>query len=106
MKLLTCEETSDLFLSKMTHKNLLKSSTMVRNCLWPWMEVWAKGPQMLKCSNSNLDLAMEWLELKGSFLCLAKRQTSQVALLSTEIEEYNWCILDNLWLDKCPNLKC
>jgi len=31
---------------------------------------------------------------------------SQVALLSTEIEGYNWSILDNLWLDKCPNLKC
>lgn len=37
---------------------------------------------------------------------MEKWHTSQVALLSTEIESYNWCILDNLWLDKCPNLKC
>lgn len=63
MKFLTCEDTSDLFLSKMSHKNLLKSSTMVRKYLWPWIEVWAKGPQMSKCTDSNLDLAIEWLEL-------------------------------------------
>jgi len=32
--------------------------------------------------------------------------TSQSALLSTQIEGCKLCIFDNLWLDKCPNLKC
>jgi len=31
---------------------------------------------------------------------------SQIAWLSIVIEEDKLCIMDNLWLDKCPNLKC
>jgi hypothetical protein len=46
------------------------------------------------------------LEGYGNFFCLAKWQTSQIALLSQLIEGYKDVILDNLLLDKWPKRKC
>jgi len=66
----------------------------------------ASGPQISRCSNSNLVEAWDELLEMGNFLCLAKWQMSQTALLSTMISGYNLCIWYNLWWDKWPSLKC
>ena len=52
-----------------------------------------------------MELAWDELVEKGNFFYLANWQTSQMALLSTQIEGYKECMFYNLWLDRCPNLK-
>jgi hypothetical protein len=47
------------------------------------MDLTEMGPQISKCISSKGYLALLQLGIKGSFLCLAKWHTSQVALLST-----------------------
>jgi hypothetical protein len=63
-------------------------------------------PQISKCSNSKLEEATEVLTGKDNFLCLAKWQISQVALLSNWKEGYNEDIWDSLLFETCPSLKC
>ena len=79
---------------------------MVKKYLWPWRNWMARGPQISRCNNSNSVKAWNELLEKGSFLCLAKWQMSQTALLSKMISGYNLCIWYNLWWDKWPSLKC
>jgi hypothetical protein len=52
-KFITLCLVSDLALRKITHVNLEKSSTRVKNYLWPKIESVAKGPHRSACSNSN-----------------------------------------------------
>jgi len=104
---LTWWETLDLILSKMIHRNLLWSSTIVRKYLSPWMEDTNRGPEISRYKSSKFEEAWDVLIEKGKCFCLAKWQMSQTEfLLSETMLEYKEDIIFNLWWERCPSLKC